>query len=82
MSLSWDERNLAQGRWFRTKLGPLNLALLRRHDEWRISTWEGEEFSELPEEGDRQDLPASLHWERWDCADDDSFTDRFMKPVA
>ena len=72
MIQSWDERDLAQGRWFRTRMGPLNLALLRRHDEWRVSTWEDGEFPELPEEGDRQDLPASLEWERWDCGDDDS----------
>ncbi|MBL47911.1 MAG: hypothetical protein CMP28_03040 [Roseibacillus sp.] len=69
---SWEPRELAQDRWFRTTIGPLNLILLRRFDEWRVGTVDLAQFSELPESGHRKDLPSSIEWERWDCDDDDS----------
>ena len=71
MNLSWDERNLAQDNWFRSDAGSIHFALLRRHDEWRVSKWKGQDFPDLPEKGIREDLPSELEWERWDCSDED-----------
>lgn len=70
-NLSWVERDLLPDRWIRTKFGSLNLLVLHRYDEWRVSSWKDDRFAELPTEGDRQDLPSSLEWQRWDCADKD-----------
>lgn len=70
-NISWEPRELAQERWFRTKIGPLNLILLRRYDEWRVGTVDHVECPELPSTGDLADLPRSIEWERWDCDDDD-----------
>jgi hypothetical protein len=47
-------------------LGPLTMVILHRHEEWRISSWEGDQFAELPLEGEIRDLPSSLEWQRWD----------------
>jgi len=42
------------------------MVILHRHEEWRISSWEGDQFAELPLEGEIRDLPSSLEWRRWD----------------
>ena len=72
MSISWDERTLASSRWFHSGAGPLSITLLRRYDEWRVSTSCAQEHGIHGDEGELEDLPGTLEWQRWDCHDEDS----------
>lgn len=71
LNLSWEPRNLPEGRWMRFRFGPLSVVILHLFGEWRISTWEGDQYDELPDEGEPGDLPSSLEWQRWDGGEDD-----------
>ena len=71
-NISWEPRELAKDRWFRSEIGPLNLFLLRRFDEWRVGSVDCRESEDFPETGALEDLPRNIEWTRWDCADNDS----------
>ena len=48
------------------------MTMLRRHDEWRVSTSYSKEQAIRHEEGGLDDLPEDLEWQRWDCHDEDA----------
>ena len=71
LNLSWDERTLSEGRWFRSTIGPLHLLVLNRGDEWRTVAGADETLAGLPGEGDLSQLPEGLDWTRWSCEQND-----------